>query len=332
MRGHRRSAAPAIAVALAGACAAIATAALPTDPPVWAPMGDPPSGSHRELCPRFALRDVPRTVSLILPDRYRAQDKYGGDCSFVADIDEGVTVTIAPHRTLADFKRRAVDPDLDSGGDDSVSDVEYQADTPVFGGRRGERLDYYAYNDGLPIDTRMIQADGLRVAWNVPHESWPKHEAAFNELTDSIGVLETVEDACVDVNAGIAIHFTPPALLRAVQSYSPVCNLRLPPLSDLTHNAAFATVSGGLRARRDKLAAARGVRRLRYRPRAAGYGDDGPAERLDYLVVKKRTLLRLVVLQRDGVRLTWSAKRARWPRDRAAFAQLRRSVQVQDLR
>lgn len=295
-------------------------------------MGDPPSGSHVELCPRFEPRDVPRTVSLILPDGYRAQDKSGGGCSFVADIDEGVSVTIAPRRTLADFKRRQVDPDLDSGGDDSVSDVEYQADVPVFGARRGERLDYYAYNDGLPIDTRIIQADGLRVAWNVPHESWPKHEAAFNQLTDSIGVLETVEDTCVDVDMGISIHFTPPALVREVQSYGPACNLRLPPLSNLTHNATFATVSGSLRARRDKLAAARRVRRLRYRPHAAGYGDDRRAQRLDYLVVKKDTVLRLVVLQRDGVRLTWSTKRARWPRDRAAFAQLRRSVRVQDLR
>lgn len=74
----------------------------------------------------------------------------------------------------------------DSGGDDDVKDVTYDAPTDTFGDLEGERLSWWSYSDGTPYDCIYVQANGIRVFWQNPDDiasppvSSPPGQAAFH--------------------------------------------------------------------------------------------------------------------------------------------------------
>lgn len=301
------------------------------DPPIWAPTTAKPSnGSHLELCPRISRKGAPRTVSVVLPDRFAPQWKEGSSCEFSSDIDSQIYLSIGPRTTLATVKKKHVDPDVGDEGDDGVSDVRYDADVPVFGDRRGEALTYRANNDGLPIDIHEVQADGVYLRWDTPAGKWKRYAPQFAAMRDSVGVLGTREDLCSDPRSGLSVRYVLPPIVRAVEGYGNNCDLRLPPMT-LTHVASLVVPAGDdLTDVRRRVEQQPGATDVHYDAQAPGFAGQ-PAERLDYLSGTGRRTLHIVLLQKDNVRLRWSARASVWPGDRKSFDQLRGSVRVDHL-
>jgi hypothetical protein len=128
-----------------------------------------PPGFHVEQCPDLRSHDNSGlAVRLIVPDSYPIEvswDRTG--CSFTADLARHLYLDFGPLETLASYTEWAVRLFEGDEGDDSISDVRFVDDVPVFGRTKGGQLDYRPYNDGLPLETRILQAHGLRLQWDV---------------------------------------------------------------------------------------------------------------------------------------------------------------------
>ena len=86
--------------------------------------------------------------------RHHAAGNDGASCDFAAGSSApSSTSSFEPQSTLKSEKERDLDPREDEGGDDSVSDISYAADVPVFGTHTGEQLAYYCYCDGQDSTT-----------------------------------------------------------------------------------------------------------------------------------------------------------------------------------
>ena len=127
------------------------------------------------------------TAEFAVPPGYTAYD--GDACDFARGYDGELYVTVGPEDSLADHKERQVDPFEDQGGDDSVSDISYADDVPVFGDRRGERLEYYCYCDGQELDYRIVQAHDVRLTWVTEHGKQAAHEPAYDAVTASMALV-----------------------------------------------------------------------------------------------------------------------------------------------
>ena len=144
-----------------------------------------PEGYTEARCPGGEGSGM--TAEFAVPPGYTAYD--GDACDFARGYDGELYVTVGPEDSLADHKERQVDPFEDQGGDDSVSDISYADDVPVFGDRRGERLEYYCYCDGQELDYRIVQAHGVRLTWVTEHGKQAAHEPAYDAVTASMALV-----------------------------------------------------------------------------------------------------------------------------------------------
>lgn len=174
---HASSPAPTSSAASASVTATVA--AEPTHP-FAAALSKVPSGWRPATCRQRGFE-----VGLSVPPGFeRMRDQ---PCTFAKGLVRELTLTIGLRSTLAHVKEHDVDPFVDIGGDDSVSDVHYAADVPVFGTHRGEQLDYLCYCDGQDLQERHAQAAGVRLLWTTPGGR-DVQEAAYAGVTASISL------------------------------------------------------------------------------------------------------------------------------------------------
>ena len=261
--------------------------ALLTTPPTF-PAADPsvPAGSHTELCPWFRSGTKARTASLVLPDRYSAQDQTHAYCEWAGGRGVDVFLTLSADEDLATYRAEQVDPFVDDGGDDGIEDtVTYQSGVPVYGATTGEVLTYQPYNDGSPLDVLVVQANGVRLELDTDRGDLEKNRAAFDRARSSLAVVAANRDSCTA--RGRTISYSLPQGVRDVTSYGGPCVLYLRPGRGLGHTATFTV--------------------------APRHPAPQPTSTLH-------------VAERHGFRLVWKTPADRWPAERAMFRRLLRSV------
>jgi hypothetical protein len=212
--------------------------ALLTTPPTF-PAADPtvPPGSHTELCPWFRSGAKARTASLVLPDRYSAQDQTHDYCEWAGGgVD--VFLTLSADEDLATYRAEQIDPFVGDDGDDGIEDtVTYQSGVPVYGSVTGEVLTYQPYNDGSPLDVTVVQANGVRLEVDASRGDLAKRRAAFDRARASLAVAAGNRDSCTA--RGHTITYELPRGVRDVTSYGGPCVLYLRPGRGLGHLATF---------------------------------------------------------------------------------------------
>ena len=241
------------------------------------------------------------------------------------------------HVPLRHCKEKWVDPDVGYEGDAGTGDVAYDADAEVCGGRRGELLTWGSNNDGLPLDNRLMQADGVRLELVHPEgqgralgrgsSPWSRRRSGWCE--------------------------TQPGRVHGRRRHGGV---RRPPAADRRHRQlrglllpvpAAARVAAPLRAGRPRSPADQGggqlatelqgrhnVVSVTLEPGAATL-DGKPADRLTWVVVRPHRTWdgpagtwRLVTIARDDLHVTWGATPAEWLRESDDFTAFVRSVRL----
>ena len=151
-----------------------------------------PDGFHQELCPDLRSKSSGLAIRLAVPDDYQVEVyKYRNSCRFVAELDRDFSVSMNSHESLRHYEEKWVDPDVGYEGDTGTGDIAYDADAEVYGDRRGELLTWGSNNDGLPLDNRLMQADGVRLAWHTPRGKSRRWAEELATVTASIGVVES---------------------------------------------------------------------------------------------------------------------------------------------
>ncbi|GAA4700622.1 hypothetical protein GCM10023349_16860 [Nocardioides conyzicola] len=259
-------------------------------------------------------------VRFLVPPGYHATDRDGASCGFGAGFGTEFYVGFDPRTTLKSDKETTVDPFEDEGGDDSVSDISYVADTPVYGRHRGERLDYYCYCDGQDLDERSVQARGVRLSWTTPHGQQRRHEAAYDVVTASMALVRSDRSTCR--SRGRTTLFRPPIpQTESIDNYSAACHLYLRPGRnalqryaelELRPRTTLAERAAVLRQRKH-------VAGVRYEPGAATLGGQ-PADRLVWVMVREKPgqygepagRWRAVTVGTADAWATWTAPPSRW--------------------
>ncbi|MBZ5740457.1 hypothetical protein [Nocardioides mangrovi] len=167
-------------------------------------------------------------VRFALPAEFGPGTRDGGTCDFSGDgFGRELTVSFGPMESLASVKERDLDPDEDVGGDDSVSDIAYDEDVPVFGSHHGERLEWYCYCDGQDLDERVLQARGVRVHWTTPHRKDPRL-AELDAVRAGLALVRSDTSTCTA--HGRTATFRPPIpRTESIDSSGPGCHLYLQP-------------------------------------------------------------------------------------------------------
>lgn len=342
------------ATLLAGACTSGSppSAAPPPRPYAGGPAGpvtpavrDPdtatPGTTHEELCPWLGRVRPDRTVSLVLPDRFTAQDAVRRRCTFRAAAEAGneadnganeVVVTMGVARSLADYRDRVLAPLAGAEGGDAVTGIDYTSDVGFFEDDDGERLAWSADVDGEPVDVVVLQAGGVRLQWQARAG---RLEAQADEVAapvSSLGVLDGTTDLCSGRigQRRLTARYLVPDGTRASTSYGATCTLRLSPSVPRRHAATFdLRPARTLAEERRRLP--RGSRVLVFSAGAPGLGAGGRAARLEYST-PGRTPLHVTLVQQGGVRLTWLATPTQWDAERTTFEDLRATVRVERTR
>lgn len=272
-------------------------------------------------------------VSLAVPPDYRAVSRDDTTCGFAAGFGREFYVSFDTTGTLQRQKERDVDPYVDIGGDDSLSDVRFAGDVAVFGRHRGESLAYYCYCDGQDLDERIVQARGVRLSWTTRHDR-SDHAAAFRAVSSSMSLARGATSTCS--SRGRTLTLRPPLpQTESIDFGGGVCHLYLRP--GRASLLRYAEIAGRPRASlaelADRLGARRGVSAVRLEP-GAGRLDGRPADRLTWTVTRREETddyqpagtWRAVALQADGVRVTWSATPRQWRTERKDAEAFFRSV------
>ncbi|GAA4122882.1 hypothetical protein GCM10022215_29110 [Nocardioides fonticola] len=253
-------------------------------------------------------------VSFRVPEGYADATRDDSACRVTGAGFRGVGVIFGVLPTLATTKAEDVDPYVGQGGDDDLEDVVYTSDVPVFGELTGERLSFYCFCDGQDTDVVMLQTHGVRLSWTTPHGKDPT-EAELAAFTDSVALDTDPTSTCTD--HGVRVVYRPPVpFTESIDRAGPGCHLYLTPGRQSLQRYAqvtpaprrsLAEVADGLRERRRISGVRLGTDRLvwRYtRARTGPYGEPAGT-------------WRFVMVDRDGVRLSWSATPRQWQRERA---------------
>ncbi len=299
----------------AGAAESVSQSA-PVVPPLWAASASPvPAGWVVHLCPWLSRRGPDRTLRIALPARFGPMSATREGCEAQGGgFDEWVYVEPAVGMSLRTYEETYIDPRVDEGGDDSISDVVYAADVPAYGARVGETLSYEAYADGSPTDVHYVQAEGVRLRWDVTDDHWGEVEDVYATATAGVGIDATRESSCA--RSDLTVRYPLDREVRWVDSYPGTCYLILGS-GDFRTRAIKVAVRPvrGLTAAYRSLAARDDVRRLRRTS----------ARQLDYdvLLGATRKPRRVRVVQAGAVRLTLTTSRSRWRHDRRLYDELR---------
>ena len=294
-----------------------------------------PDGYREELCPDLRAESSGLAIRLVVPDSYRSwSTKTGAACYFSGDLDRDFTISMDSHKSVRSYKEKSVDPNDGYEGDGGTGDIEYNADAPVFGERHGELLTFGSNNDGLPLDNRLMQADGVRLSWHTPKgksEPWADELAA---VTASIAVIESEQDTCT-ADGRTATYTVPRPQTDDVDDYGDYCYLYLRPRDSLLR---YAEIDPGPRLPAEELAA-----RLPGRKNVTSVSLERgtatllgkPADRLTWVVVRPHRTWdgpagtwRIVTIANDDLHVTWGATPDQWRRERADFDDLVASVRL----
>lgn len=318
---------------LASACGSGAPGDGPSGPSVVTPTpfpaavaGPAPEGYHAEQCPDLRGEGGSGlTLQLLVPDDYRTSYREGRGCSFSTGDERALSVTMGVGQSLADFRDEVVAPFEGDGGDDGLTDVSYDGDVAVFGERHGEALAYAPFNDGLPLDVRVLQADGVRLHWAVAAGRAEAEADALATIASSVAVVE--DDRATCTGRGVTALYLPPLpQTETVESGGGRCYLYLRPRESLQRYAEVVlSPRDSLAEQADRLRGAKNVSGIVLEPGAAQL-DGRPADRLTWVVTLTRPRFgsgpgtwRNVAVGTDTARLTWAATPEEWVEDQASY-------------
>jgi hypothetical protein len=290
---------------------------VPADPPTpfHASTTKVPDGDGVAQCSdlRRPERSLGLAARFVVPAGYHATGDDGASCGFAAGrFGTEFYVSFGPKSTLKAEKERDLDPREDEGGDDSVSDISYAADVPVFGTHAGERLDYYCSCDGQDLDYRTVQARGVRLTWITPHGKQARREPAYDAVTASMALVRSDRSTCR--SRGRTVTFRPPIpQTESIDFYSERCHLYLRPGRDSLLRYAEIEL-------RPRSTLAERAGRLRARPHVVSVRYQPGAGRLTWVVVRDQVgpygepagRWRAVTLGTADVWVTWSAHPRQW--------------------
>ncbi|HEY1133055.1 MAG TPA: hypothetical protein VGE77_00630 [Nocardioides sp.] len=293
-----------------------------------------PSGYTRARCSDLRGRDNSGlAVSLAVPPGYEAVSRDDTSCGFAAGFGREFYVAFGAGETLRREKESDVDPFVDTGGDDSVSDVRYAGDVAVFGRHRGESLAYYCYCDGQDLDQRIVQARGVRLSWTTRHARG-EHRASFRAATASMSLRPSTTSTCR--TRGRTLTFRPPLpQTESIDFGGGVCHLYLRPgRASLLRYAEIAGRPRGSLAELAERVRARGDVSGVVLERGAASLAGHAADRLTWTITRRQQTddyqpagtWRAVALQADGVRVIWSATPHQWRTERNDAEAFFRSV------
>lgn len=302
----------ALGLLLPGADGAIADPGRPAARETQAPepfapaVADAAAQRCSDLSPR---ENTGLAVSFAVPAGYRDATRDDGGCRVTGRDFRDLGIAFGRLPTLATTKADDVDPYVGSGGDDDLEDVAYADDVPVFGAVTGERLSFYCFCDGQSLDALMLQAHGVRLSWTTPRGEGPS-AAELAAVTDSVGLAADATSTCRA--RGTTVAFTPPIpRTESIDRTGSGCHLYLTPgRASLQRYAevvpapsrSLAAFADGLRDRaRVSHVRSRGDR-LTWRYTRLSSGAYGAPT----------GTWRFVAVQRDGVRVQWSARPRQW--------------------
>jgi hypothetical protein len=284
-----------------------------------------PDGYVEELCPDLRRESSGLAIRLVVPEDYRLRaEKHHAGCYFSADLDRDFGVSMNTHQTVKTFQEKSVSPNDGYEGDDGVGDIVYHPDRAVYGERRGEVLTWGSNNDGLPLDNRVLQADGVRLSWHTPQGQAARWADELAAITASIAVVETRRDTCTA--DGATTTYVVPRQTDSVDAYGGYCYLYLRPRDSLLRYAQIDPhPERSVEALAAQLPGRRHVESVRLEPGAATLLGE-PADRLTWVVVRPhrtwdgpRGTWRIVMIARDDLQVSWGATPAQWRQEGADF-------------
>lgn len=297
--------------------------------------GPAPAGYHLEQCPDLRAEDGSGlALRLLVPDDYGTSYREGRGCSFATDDERSLSVSMGVGQSLADFRDESVAPFEGDGGDDGLTGVTYETDVPVFGDRRGERLGYEPFNDGLRLSVRVLQADGVRLQWAVAAGQAEAEADALAVVAASVAVVEDDHATCR--GRGLTARYVPPLpQTETVESGGGRCYLYLRPRESLQRYAeVVVSPRGSLAEQAERLRGARSVSGIVLEPGAARL-DGAPADRLTWVVTLTKPRFgsgpgtwRNVAVGNDSARVTWAATPQEWVEDQASYAAFLASLDI----
>lgn len=283
-----------------------------------------PDGYTEDLCPDLRAEGSGLAIRVAVPDDYREEvTKDGHGCRFVADLDREFSVSMNSRETLRHYKEKGVDPDDGYEGDDGTGDITYDDDAAVYGKRRGELLTWGSNNDGLPLDNRLMQADGVRLGWYTPEGKSARWAKELAVVAASVAVVKTQRDTCT-ADGATATYNIPRPQTDDIDNYGDHCYLYLRPRDSLLR---YAQIDPGPRKSVEQLAARLPGRKnvisvQLERGTATLLGR--PADRLTWVIVRPHRTWdgpagtwRIVTIANDDLHVTWGAMPSQWRREQA---------------
>lgn len=280
-----------------------------------------PAGATVAQCSDLRTRhNTGLAVRFAVPAGFTSASRGGGGCGFSGHgFAREMSVSFGPMESLEHMKEHDVDPFEDVGGDDSVSDISYADDVPVFGRHRGERLDYYCYCDGQDLDEHIAQARGVRVHWTTPHGKDPRADD-FDAVRASLALIRSRRSTCT-WHGRTATYRPPLPQTESIDNYQGRCHIYLQPGRNSLQR--YAEIAPAPRHGTEQLATS-----LRHRPRVsrvrlergAATLDGQRADRLTWLWTREKegefgepagTWRAELVATRD-LQVTWSARPRQW--------------------
>jgi hypothetical protein len=296
------------------------------------------SGFHQELCPDLRVDSTGLAIRLLVPDSYGEWTwKRGNACFFQAGLARDFTISLDAQGTVQRYKERLVDPVEGEEGDAGTERIEYQDDVAVYGGRRGELLTWWSYNDGLPLDSTLMQADGVRLAWHTAEGRSGQWADELATMTNSIAVVRTRRDTCTA--DGVTVTYVVPRQAGSIDDYGDRCHLSLRPGSSLLR---YAELDPDPRFSVDqlerRLPGRKHVESVRVERGAATLLGE-PADRVTWVVVRPHRTMdgprgtwRVVTVAGDDLQVSWGARPEEWRREQGDFEAFVRSLRVSPAR
>ncbi|MFC4783071.1 hypothetical protein ACT8ZV_01255 [Nocardioides sp. MAHUQ-72] len=287
-----------------------------------------PAGWSRSTCTDLRARgNSGLAVRLALPPGFVPTESRGRSCSFSpGPFTRVLTVSFGRGPTLRSVKERDVDPYTAPGqGDGQLGEVVYAEDVPVFGGHRGEQLDYFCYCDGQNLQERTALARGVRLAWTTPHGRSTR-EGDYARVTASVSLVHTRVRTCAG-HGRTAVFRAPIPQTESIDSFGGLCWIYLQPGRGSLQRRAevvpaprrtLAQLADTLRRKHRHVHGVRleqGVARL----------DGRPADRLTWLFTRERAATyggpagtwRLVTVSTPDLQVTWGGTPRQWRQEAA---------------
>jgi len=289
-----------------------------------------PRGFREALCPIWRGPAHGLTVRLVVPVGTQAGAMSGEGCSFTTGAVRGVSVTVAPRGTLAQWRKKELDPVAGVHGDDEVGHISYRADVPGVDDHRGERLTWWSYDDGLPFWQTALQSDGINLGRSTRHRPT---DSVLDTVRRSVGVRRRVRMSCPFWGSVTRVSFTPPAEQETVQREGGRCQVSFDGSPTVLQSASVEPDPAPLRALAQRVRRNPQVSHVRLERGVARIAAR-PADRLTWTVVRTKETKhyepagtwRIVVTQNDLARVRWGQTPPWWQEHRRAYDALVASV------